>query len=203
MVRKSRVRRRLGTACVCDASDIVGAGAAGENTRLLRVIWEQGADLLAYAPIRDAGAIDAMENTAIGESVTVDLGGRLDPENPVFTLTATVIKRTVHDVFGRMVVLQRGTTYVVVTERACLVMKPEFYADLGLSPWRADLVVVKSLFPFRLYFLKQNRRTIYVRTRGATDFDRVRELTFNAEVYPLYPVKEWRPVDAQRRGLSG
>ena len=201
-IRSIRLRRRLGTVCVCDASDIVGCGAAGENTRLLRAIWEDGSDLTAYVPIRDAVAIESLADVPIGHTVTVGLGGKLDPENPELTVTATIERRAEHHAFGKMMVLRRGTTFIVVTERACLVMKPEFYSDVGLSPWKADLVVVKSLFPFRLYFALQNRRTIYVKTRGASDLDRVKELTFNGPVHPLHEIGTWRGEDARRRGVA-
>ncbi len=201
-VRASRLRRKLGTVCMCDASDIVGTGTVGENTRLLRALVEEGADLTSYVPIRDAKVIGQLAKTVVGSTVSVELGGRLDPDNPVFAVTGRLALRTEHDVFGGMVVLTVGNTSIVVTERACLVMKPQFYAELGLSTWRADVVVVKSLFPFRLYFLMQNRRTIYVKTRGASDFDRVKELTFNAPVHPLHPVEYWRPEDARRRGVE-
>jgi microcystin degradation protein MlrC len=201
-VRRSRLRRKFGTVCMCDASDIVGTGTVGENTRLLRALVEDGADLVSYVPIRDAQVIEQLANTVVGTTVSVELGGRLDPENPVFSVTGRLALRTVHDTFGRMVVLTHGNTSIVVTEHGCLVMKPQFYSDLGLSPWRADIVVVKSLFPFRLYFLMHNRRTIYVKTRGASDFDRVKELTFNAPVHPLHPVEHWRPEDARRRGVA-
>ena len=48
--------------------------------------------------------------------------------------------------------------------------------------------MVKSLFPFRLYVALQNRKTIYVKTRGASDFDRVTELDFNGPVHPLHAI---------------
>ena len=200
-VRSIRVRKRLGTICVCDASDIVGCGTPGENTRLVRAVWEEGSDLTAYMPIRDADVVNELWTTPIGHTVTVTVGNKLDPDNPAFTLTAALEKRVEHDTFGKMAVLRRGTTWLVVTERACLVMKPQFYAELDLSPWKADMVVVKSLFPFRLYFALHNRKTIYVKTRGASDFDRVTELDFNGPVHPLHAIDSWRGEDARRRGV--
>lgn len=201
-IRRTRLRRKLGTVCVSDASDMVGCGAAGENTRLLKAIVEDGADFVAYVPIRDAGVIELLADRSVGELVSVELGGRLDPENPVLPLTATLSQRHEDDNFGRIVLLQHGNTTIVVTEHTPLVMHPDFYTNLGLSIWKADLVVVKSLFPFRLYFLPYNRRTVYVRTRGASDFDRITELEFNDPVHPVHPVEHWRPVDRARRGVS-
>ena len=58
-----------------------------------------------------------------------------------------------------------------ITEGPAIVMRPSFYTGVGLDPWRADIVVVKNFFPFLMFFLPYNRKTIFVRTHGATDFD--------------------------------
>lgn len=201
-VRRARLRRGLGTVCMCDASDIVGAGAAGENTRLLRALIEQAPDLVSYVPLRDPHTLDAIADRPDGAVVDVVLGGRLDPENPPLPLRATILRRAAHPVFGRMAVLVHHGVHVVLTEGQPLAMKPAFFTHVGLSPWAADVVVVKSLFPFRLYFLLHNRQTLYVRTEGATDLDRVRTLRFDHPVHPLHAVADWRPTDRRRRGVA-
>jgi hypothetical protein len=83
-----------------------------------------------------------------------------------------------------------------------MVMRPSFYTEVGLSPWKADVVVVKNFFPFLLFFLAYNRKTIFVRTRGTTDFEAAFDLTFDGPVHPRDPVDDWRPRDALRRGLG-
>ena len=62
---------------------------------------------------------------------------------------------------------------------------------------------MKNFFPFLLFFAPMNRKTIFVRTRGVTDFDAARELTFDGPVYPFDEIAEWRSTDARRRGLEG
>jgi hypothetical protein len=44
-----------------------------------------------------------------------------------------------------------------------------------------------------------NRETIFVRTRGVTDFDAAFDLTFDGPVHPRDRVEDWRPRDRQRR----
>ena len=46
------------------------------------------------------------------------------------------------------VVLAIDDLHLVSTAGPAMVMHPAFYTDLGLSIWRADIVVVKSFFPF-------------------------------------------------------
>ena len=48
LARAATWRRRLGTVCLSDASDMVGAGATGENTKLLRVLLDEAADMRCH-----------------------------------------------------------------------------------------------------------------------------------------------------------
>jgi microcystin degradation protein MlrC len=89
-----------------------------------------------------------------------------------------------------------------VTEGPPLSVKPSFFSDLGLSPWRADVVVVKNFFPFRMFFLPMARKVIYVKTKGSTDLDAAFELPFDGPVHPRDAVADWRPRDRARRGLA-
>ncbi len=198
MARRARLARCFGVVCMCDASDAVGAGAAGENTALLQALLEQGEGLRTLLPLRDAVAVDAVWDTLGPTEVTV--GGRLDPaRNKPLTVRGTVRHRSEHKSFGRRVVLDLGHVQLVLTEGPPLAMKPAFYTEVGLSIWTADIVVVKSLFPFRLYFLAHNRKTIYVRTQGVTDLSAVTELSFTEAVHPKDEVADWRPADRRRR----
>lgn len=197
--RQARWRRRLGTICISDASDMVGAGASGDNTRLLAALLEQGQGLRIYAPIRDEAAVQQLWECDEGAPVQLVLGGGLDPDCPPLPVQGTLLRRQETDGFGRCVVLDLDHVKLVVTSGPPLAMKPSFYRDLGLRPWAADVCVVKSLFPFRLYFLLQNRLTIYARTRGQTDFDVAHRLLLDGPVHPRDEVECWRPADRRRR----
>jgi microcystin degradation protein MlrC len=202
-VRAASLRRMVGTICVCDASDIVGCGAAGENTRLLATVLQEGEGLLTLAPIRDAEVVAELWPLDLGSPVRVSVGGKLHPElNDPLEVCGTLLSREESRGMGRMVALDLGHVKLVVTTGPCLAMRPEFYTNMGLSPWKADMVVVKSMFPFRWYFRKLNRKTIYARTRGVTDFDYMHRLKFHDPVFPRDPVEDWRPTDRRRRGLS-
>jgi microcystin degradation protein MlrC len=201
VARSAWLARFFGVVCICDASDAVGAGAAGENTALLSVLLERARDLRTLCPLRDAEAVEALWDRTDPTEVTI--GGRLDPErNSPLTVCGTVRHQSQHRVFGRRVVLDLDHVQLVLTEGPPLAMKPSFYSDVGLNPWGADIVVVKSLFPFRLYFLALNRKTLYVKTRGVTDLTAVTELSFTEAVYPKDSVADWRPADRRRRGID-
>lgn len=202
--RHARIARKLGTVCMSDASDMVGAGGTGENTALLRAFLEEGADLRTLLPLRDPWAIDELWPRKAGDRVQLSVGGRLDPaRNSPVPIEGKLRCNVEVEGFGRISVVDTGRLSLTLTEGAALVMQPKFYRDVGLSPWRADVVVVKSLFPFRLYFALHNRKTIYARTHGVTDFDAgLRENHFSSPVWPKDPVQDWRPTDRRRRGID-
>ncbi len=201
-IRRERLRRALGTICVCDASDVVGAGAAGENTRLLSALLG-ASDLKSYVPLRDAVAIESLWGRPEGESVTLTVGGRFCSEdNPPLEISGRIGRQLDTEAFGKIVVMDLEHVKLVLTEGAPLVMKPEFYRQVGLDPLRADVTVVKSFFPFRIFFFAENRLALYVKTRGATDLDRVRSLRFEGPVHPVESLSSWRELDkARRRGV--
>jgi microcystin degradation protein MlrC len=194
-VRRAKWQRRLGTILLCDTSDVVSAGAPGENTHLIRAIKEQAPDLVAYTSIRDAEvAVNAFE-LSNGTPLNVTLGAKLETHfNRPLNIEATLVHKFQNQTTGKAVVLRRAGTHIVVTENPNPVMKPQFYQEAGLNIWKADVVVVKNLFPFRYHFLKYNRLTINVISAGTTNID-VHQLEYQAIPRPIYPldaVEHWK-----------
>lgn len=201
-VRHEKLRRHLGTICICDASDVVGAGGTGENTHLLGALL--GApDLRSYVPLRDAVAVKQLWDRSVGDVVEATVGGRFDPDDsPPLAVHGKLRGKLATEAFGRVVVLDLDHVQLVLTEAPPLVMKPGFYRQVGLEPMRADVTIVKSFFPFRLFFLAENRLALYVKTRGVTDLDRVQRLQMNGPVHPMARLTDWRAEDRRRRTSS-
>jgi len=202
-VRRHRVLRRLGTVCLCDASDVVGAGGTGENTNLLRAVLEHGQGLTGYVPILDPATLAELWDRPAGSRVRVTVGGRIDPAtNPPVTVEGTVHRRNEMKPSGRAVTLKADTHGLVITDLPPYNIKPSFFQAAGLDPWRADFVVVKSLFHFRIFYLALNRRSYVVKTRGSTDLDLVTKVPFRDPVHPIDAVADWREADQRRRGAG-
>ena len=201
--RNASLRRAFGCVTMVDASDVVGAGSPGENTPLIRALYERGHGLSSLGCVRDARAAKDLVKR-LGDEVEVEVGARLsDGTGAPLPVRARVVHADTDSPFGDRVVLDCGHLKLVVTEQAPLAIKPEFYTSVGLSTWKADVVVVKSFFHYRWYFLAQNRLSLYVKTQGLTDFDALRDrVDFNDPVWPFQPVDDWRPADARRRRLS-
>ena len=198
-VRNASLRRALGCVTICDASDVTGAGAPGENTHLIRALHAGGEGLLSLAAIRDELAVQRLAEATIDEEVDLELGGRRDSSSPPLPLRGRLVFRDSHEGFGHRAVLDCGHLKLVVTEAAPISMDPSFYESAGLSVWKADIVVVKSFFHFRWHYRLQNRLALYVKTAGLTDFDAMREFDFASGVWPFEAVENWRPTDRRRR----
>lgn len=198
--RSARVRRKLGCVMMSDASDVVTAGAPGDSTHLLRALLAEAQGLVTYAAVRDPHAIEQLWSKSAGDRVELSIGGTLDPSrSSPLPVAGTLVSKHERHGFLRTCVLAVEHLRIVVTEGPAMVMRPSFYTEVGLSPWKADIVVVKNFFPFLLFFLPYNRKTIFVRTQGTTDFDAAFQLSFDGPMHPRDAVSDWRPRDAQRR----
>jgi microcystin degradation protein MlrC len=201
--RKALLQRRLGAVFFCDTSDVVTAGAPGENTDIIRGLIEQAQDLTCLAALRDEAAVEELFERPIGSSVSMPVGGRLDPgvHQPV-ALEGVLTHAGESTGFGRAVVVRQGRVHVVITEASPGVMKPAFYQEMGLSVLGADIVVVKNFFPWRLFCALYNRKTINIQTRGITDLDAAKVLEFSDPLHPMHEVEDWRQADHRRRGVE-
>ena len=201
--RGARLRRRFGCVMMADASDVVTAGAPGDSTHLLRALLEDGAGMLAYAAVRDPGAATTLWSREPGDIVATTIGGSLDPaRSSPLPVRGKIVSKHDRVGFGKTIVLAVDHVRVVITEGPAMVMRPSFYTEVGLDPWRADIVMVKNFFPFLMFFLPYNRKTIFVRTHGTTDFDAAFQLQFDGPIHPRDHVDDWRERDALRRGVA-
>ncbi len=196
-----RKRSRTGAFCMVDTSDVIGAGSTGENTRLLRVLLEEGQGLTSLVPLRDAQTIEHLYDVPVGTHVRRTIGGRLDPQMyPPLEIDGRLVHKSHLGISGRAVTLDLGHIKVVVTEHAPYNLKPTFFWQAGLNPIKADVLVVKSFFHFRIFHWPIMRGSALVRTEGLTDLDMVRRVPFEHPVHPFDDsIEDWRPHDQRRR----
>ena len=195
-VRRAGFARAFGTVVICDASDAVGAGAPGENAWILKAFMENDPDLRTYIPVRSAGAANTAWSAEVGDEVTVTVGAELETVyNTAVDFTGEVLTKIETSRYGRTVVLRHRGIHLIVSERPTSARSPDYFKQLGLTPGRADAVVVKNLFPFRFTFLWVNRKTINVTTPGTTSVN-VWDLEYHEIPRPIYPlddIDDWRP----------
>lgn len=206
----ARWARRLGVVMLADASDVVSAGAPGENVVLVEKLLARGRGLRVYAAMRDPALVRALASAPSNGTLEVTLGGKLDPDrNAPLTVRARVSARDAMPGIGDRVLLELGEAgegarvALVVTEGPPLAVRPEFFERLGLSIGAADVVVVKNFFPFHLFYARWERSFLYVRTAGVTDLDAALTLDFAGPVHPKDRLLDWIAEDRRRRGLAG
>lgn len=199
--RAHRFARATGAVFFSDVSDVVGAGAPGENTHLLRALLDEAQDLCCFVPLRDAACVAELWDQPIGTAVERAVGGQLDPAvNPPLPVRGTLAALGDLGPFGRAVRLDLGHVQLVVTDGIPYTLRPSFYTRLGLRMRDADVVVVKSFFHFMIGFAPFIRRALPVVTRGATDLDACGEVDHVDGLYPFADPADWRETDRRRRG---
>ncbi|MBW6497790.1 MAG: MlrC C-terminal domain-containing protein, partial [Bacteroidales bacterium] len=194
IARKKRFARRFGTTVFCDVSDAVGTGTPGESTWILKALLEKGSDLTSYLTLRDEQAANQAWQFKIGETVHLSLGGKIDTvyNQPVQYSGEIIFKEETN--FGKTLIIKHDGIHLILAELPMASREPSSFKDLGLSLWKADIVVVKNLFPFRYRFILYNRQTVNVMTPGFSNTDPF-GLNFQHIPRPIYPLDEinsWR-----------
>ncbi len=193
--------RKLGPITLVDAGDIVGAGAPGGNTRIIEELARDGRGLEAFVPVHDPALVESTWALPIGARASVVVRGTPGYGTPPVPLEVTVAARTQGD-FGRIVRLDAGTMRLAVAEGPALPIHPSFWSDIGLSARKADVLVQKNFFHYRMFYAAISFHHVLVRSDGATSLERVRNQAYRLPTHPGSRVADWRRWDPElRRGL--
>jgi microcystin degradation protein MlrC len=199
-----------GPLVIADYADNPGAGAYGDATALLAALIAAGARGGAFAPIIDPEAAAILHGHKEGDSVTLAVGGKVDPSfgGGPLTLTGTILRLSDGEYTGDGPILggithSFGPTAVLLVDgiEILIVTAPGQMLDLqqvrtfGIEPSRLRFLVVKSMQHFRAAFEPVAARVI-VCDSGAL-------ATPCAELRPYHRVKRpiW-PLDRDARTAS-
>jgi microcystin degradation protein MlrC len=162
------VRRAIeaerGLVVITDVGDNVFGGASGDSTVILSELLRQRVPELALLTIVDPVAVAQCWEAGQGSTLTLTVGGRLDPnfshplevtariaalgEGPI---RADVVGRSEFDM-GRRALLEIDNVRLVVTENVGIAGNhPIVYRSLGLEPAEAKIAVVKTASNFQYY----------------------------------------------------
>lgn len=151
----AQARTVPGPVIFTDAADATSSGATGDSNLILRGLRDAGYARKVLAQIVDPGAAAAAHKAGVGATITVGLGGAIDPRRfPPMTVTARV--RLLSDGQARLETMKTGLdagptavlqfdnfTVVVFSKTLSLFDRAMYYAN-GLDPQDFDLTVVKS-----------------------------------------------------------
>ncbi len=194
IAHKKKIARALGTIIFCDVSDAVGTGTPGESTWILKTLVEQGSELTSYITLCDGEAASEAWGHVVGDEITLNVGGKIDTVyNAPFTYTG-IIDSKQETSYGKTVIVKHSGIHLILSELPMASRKPADFKELGLSIWKADIVVVKNLFPFRYNYLLYNRKTVNVMSPGLSNTDpfALHYVNIPRPIYPLDRIGGWR-----------
>lgn len=198
-----------GLVILSDTGDSVFGGASGDSTVILAEMLRQHISQMALVPMVDAKTVDRAIAAGVGSTVTVRLGGKLDPNfgQPV-QVTATVARiggGRIHTEIigmesfdmGRAVLLKAGSIHIIVSEKRGIGGNhPIVYRHFGVEPADAKMVVVKTASNWQ-YYQAMISEVIRVNTHGAT-MSQLQDFEWQQLPRPIYPLdelSEWRASD--------
>jgi microcystin degradation protein MlrC len=201
------IDRALGAAgkpvILADAADSTGSGAPGDSTAILRRLVEREIDCRALVPMVDKEAVQIAQDAGLGASVSLLLGGKLDPiYGRPLDLDATVewlgspafrfggpVYTGVEVQMGPVAVLRVRDIHILVSEQALWTIDPALYRAVGLEPADAQIVVVKSPTTFRAPYGPIAHDMIVVDAPGLST-PNLRALPYRRLPRPFYPFDE-------------
>ena len=143
-------RSALSPVFLSDAGDNVTAGAAGDVPTVLEQLLAHRVPKTVFASLPDAAAVDICFAAAIGATVELSLGGKLDPiHGQPLSVRARVDKLHVSENRGRQVIVGVDSVEVIVTERRLAFTTLAHFDELGIYLQDYKIVCLKLgyLFP--------------------------------------------------------
>lgn len=140
---------------ISDTGDNVTAGCAGDNALLAGLMIEGGLQNALVAGITDAPAVELCFAHEIGEILTLEIGGTIDPQNSTrITVTGELILKNTFDAEEiptplRIAVLRAGGVDLLICEQRYSVTSRKRINDTGLHHEDYHIIAVKLgyLFP--------------------------------------------------------
>ena len=156
-----------GPLVIADYADNPGSGAYGDATNLLRAMLDGKLTNAVLAPMIDPEAAAALHRHKVGDSVTIDIGGKCDPNfgGGPLALTGTITCLSngsyrgdgpmlggLDHTFGPTAVFRvDGIDILIVTEREQMLDRQQLCA-FGIEPARKAVLALKSMQHFRAAF---------------------------------------------------
>lgn len=187
---------------ISDSGDNPTAGGAGDTPYVLERLLALGADATLVAGIADAAAVNVCTQAGVGATVSLALGGKLDPIHgrPLHVNGAVVSLHTVPwpanakagatVLPNRVAVINVQSVHVVITERRTPFHRMTDFTQLDLDPTQYQIVVVKMgyLVP---EVAALATRALLALSPGAVNQD-IEHLPFQRIRRPMFPMDRAR-----------
>jgi len=188
---------------LADIADNTGGGAAGDTTTILRELLRVGARSATVACLWDPAAVRACVEAGVGATVSLSVGGRVDPSHGA-PLAVSGRVRTLSD--GRFVhrgpmcrglegrlgttaVLDVNDVKVILISHRWQTLDPEMIRFVGIDPPGEKILVVKSSVHYRAAFEPIARAILEVDAPGLSSSNLGRFAFANVR-RPIFPLDE-------------
>ena len=182
-----------------DSGDNVSGGGSGDNADVLARFLKRGAQQVLVAGIADAKVVEACRTLNAGDTLTVTIGGTLDPASASVTGTAVFKRRAVvyswpGNIPFESVLIGIDGVDVLVTEERTPIVHAAVFKDFDITPADYRVIVVKLgyLWP-ELYDLAKD--FLMLLTKGST-CEVMTDCDFHVVPRPIYPLDrdmQWSP----------
>ncbi|WP_439499081.1 M81 family metallopeptidase [Bosea sp. (in: a-proteobacteria)] len=189
---------------ISDYSDNPGSGAYGDATNLLRAVLAAGLQNVGFHAIRDAEAVLQAQAAGVGNDVTLELGGKVDPTvggGPLEITGCVVAITDGHFIaYGPMgggawrnyglsaLIRVEGVEIIVISHNGQATDLAQF-TSLGVDPTRKSTLIVKSMQHFRAAFEPIAREVVEVDT-GALSTRNFKERPYKKVRRPIFPLDD-------------
>jgi microcystin degradation protein MlrC len=180
-----------------DAADAPSSGAPGDSNALLAGLLEGDYSGQVLLPIVDIPAVGHAFAAGVGNTITVELGGTLDPRFTPVTIEATVemlsTGRYISESWstpqnsGPTAVLKSGNYTIVAHSRSIGLVDRSIFLAHGRNPQQFDLIVVKSPHCQPQFFDAWAERNFNVDAPGSTSAN-LKTLGHTVCQRPMYPL---------------
>ncbi|WP_454743799.1 M81 family metallopeptidase [Cupriavidus necator] len=190
-----------------DHGDNCGAGGPTDEMTVLGEVLRQGLDGVVAGPFWDPAAVAELVGAGVGQTVTLDVGGKTDM--PALGLKGTPLRLTgrvqcITDgnyqvtgpmftgmklSLGRTVVLDLGGTLVVVCEKPQEPFDSGVFTHAGIDLSRRKYILIKSRQHFRAGFEPIAKEIVLVAGPGvcSSDYSQFPFRNLRRPIYPLEP----------------
>jgi microcystin degradation protein MlrC len=200
-----------GPVLLLDTADTTGGGAAGDSIALVRGLIEAGVTEPCLAMVVDPDAARRCHRTRIGETLSLSIGHRVDPQwGKPLKVTGKLVRKSdgrfrysggilsgTWSSMGPSAVLQIGSLSLLVMTHPTYDYAYEQYASVGLDPRRAKFVGVKNMMNFRVGYRDIMKGFFVVDCPGPTPTD-MRALPFRRVKRPVFPIDDDTHWEAQQ-----
>lgn len=187
---------------VADYADNPGGGGYGDSTELLRALLEAKVGNACFGPLLDPEVAQELSTRAVGETVTVSVGGKTDARFGGGPLALTGTLMLISDgvftgngpmigglqlSFGKTAVLRVDGIDILIVSRVTQMLDLQQFAAFGIDATKRSVVALKSMQHFRAAFEPIADKVI-VCDSGALCTLQLEKLPYRNVPRPIFPL---------------